>query len=65
MNAKEEAQKKINAMVQRNLDEVRFDIRTNKRAINALADKQKILKKTRLELTLLLRAVTVKPKKQQ
>lgn len=63
MNAKLEAQKKINAIVQRELDEVRSDIRTNKRTINTLADKQKVLKKTRLELTLLLRTITpYKPK---
>ena len=62
MNAKLEAQKKINAIVQRELDEVRSAIRTNKYTINTLADKQKVLKKTRRELTLLLRTVTPKPK---
>lgn len=49
------------AKVQQDLEEVHLKIRTNKRTINDLASEQQVLKKTRLGLTNMIKALTPRP----
>lgn len=58
--AKKEAQANVIARLDYELRDVQFKIRINKRDINELVEKQKVLKKERFELTQLL--FSLKPK---
>jgi hypothetical protein len=59
--AKKEAQAKVIERIDKELKAVQHEVRMNKRTINDLVDKQKVLKKERFELTQLL--FTLTPKK--
>lgn len=61
MNIKKEAHENVVKLIQKQLDEVRAGIRTNKRSINTLAAEQAKLKKVRLELTEILRDINPNP----
>lgn len=61
IQAKKEAQAKVIELVGQRLNSVQHEVRQNKLTINALVEKQKVLKKERHELTQLL--FSLKPKK--
>lgn len=61
LKARKEAQAKVIEHIDKELKQVQFAIRRNKREINDLVEKQKVMKKERHELTQLL--FSLKPAK--
>lgn len=63
MDIKKEAHEAVVTLIQKQLDEVHANIRSNKRSINALAVEQAKLKKARYELTAIIRGINPNPYK--
>ncbi len=61
VKAKKEAQARLVAHIEKELKGAQYEVEQNKRAINALVEKQKVSKKYRHELTQIL--FSLKPKK--